>query len=652
MPGDDFTGVRRATTTKAITLDPLLAGTGTESSPYLIEDQQDFEVLTVCSGVDKYFKQTANIATNSSFAGQSSFSGHYDGNGKTIDIRESPSMSQSIFGDVSGTSEAVRSSIKNLDVIAGARLGFSCSNSVIASALNFAEFDDVNLTGAVIKADCDGGLLALTVRNSIVKNSSIAGQIKIIFHSLMTGGLASYAENSQFTNVQCNLDVGFDQNEPFVDARFVGGCVGVSNSSSYTRVSSTGTIDFADDNLMMVRLMGLGGLLGESYEDMILESSSAVTITTKEGDQVGGLVGMANNTTINRSFNTGSVSVTDGSGTGGLVGYSTNSTVSNSYSTGSVTGAYMVGGLVGNMQSNSSISKSYATGLVTSANAEMTRGLVGYSSNSNIFDSFWKILPGGVASTVEPFGQEVPKLPGELKKISTFVGWNISATPSSSHDWAICQNANGGYPYLAWQSVANGCPRTFLEGSKVSVTGLAYVGSTLSAVPANFDPLATLTYQWYAGEAQISGATSAYYQPVADLKGKKISVLVFASKDGYISQSVSSGQTVLAGAPKATTAVVGGFAAKTSKATTASKAAVTKALKGIGIVLSVKCEGFASGKKLTATQKALATARANTVCSAIKAAHKTATTRSSATVAKKTDKIVEGVRVTITSVKP
>jgi hypothetical protein len=108
---------------------------------------------------------------------------------------------------------------------------------------------------------------------------------------------------------------------------------------------------------------------------------------------------------------------------------------------------------------------------------------------------------------------------------------------------------------------------------------------------------------------------------------------------------------VVAGPPTASTGIVGGFTGKSSKLGSASKAAVTKTLKGLGVVLQIKCEGFITAKKLSAAQKKFAAARAVSVCAALKAKHKGATVRTSSTLAKKSYKIKEGVRVTITQVK-
>ena len=653
MAGDDFSGLATATATAtaAITVPVLLSGAGTTASPYLVANATDFAGVAVCSGAGVYFQQTQDISMPDTFLGQGNLKGHYDGNGKKLDISGVTQLQGPIFGSISGTSLATDTSVKNLDVVGSLTQDFmGCGNAVFAGSINFATIDDVNLTNAKMSSDCQGGLLARDISNSVVKNSSVTGEIDVLMFVMEAGGLAASANSTQFINNTCNVTFGPAELMPFMDMiRSLGACVGRSNNSSFTGVHSTGSINLANEDMMMVR--SIGGLIGESYQDVISDSSSSVSITISRGDGVGGLIGMSNLSTINRSFATGTISDTDGYEIGGLIGYAAASTVSNTYATGAVTANQYGGSLIGNMQAGTTLTKSYATGLVTVSQGGSSRGLVGNSDTASLTDSYWKILANGVPSTIESFGQEVPKHSGELKKASTFANWNISATPNSTHDWAICPGANGGYPYLAWQQPEGACARSFTPGASATMNGLAYVGGSMSVTPVGWDPLATMSYQWFDGATPILGATAAYFKPTSAQKGKLVSVKVIGTKDGYVSAEVMSASAKVAGAPLTATAVIGGFAAKSGKISAATKAAVTKTLKGAGTVLAVKCDAFATGKKLTAAQKKLATTRANAVCAMVKATHKSAASRSVTSIFKKTDKIAEGVRVTFTSVK-
>ena len=658
MAGDDFSGFvnQTATATKTATVPLLLSGAGTKASPYLVTNALDFASVKTCTGTGVYFQQTQDIAFTASFTGLGSFSGHYDGNGNDLDVSavaQTLNGRNPVFGNISGTTAASDTSVINLNVLGGQadEFDFGSSSSIFADSINYATIDNIHLSGSKMIARYRVGLLASSISNSVVKNSSVTGEIDVMMFVFEAGGLAATASDSQFSNVQCNITFGQSEIGPFMDELMsVGGCVGRSNNSSYTNVSSTGSLNYNSEDLRPLFAFGIGGLIGESYMDQVTDSSSSVSIDLSHVGGLGGLIGQTNLSTISRSFATGSLSNPQGSNTGGLIGFANASTINNVYATGAVSADSGSGSLIGAMQ-DTTLANAYATGLVTVSTPNSSRGLVGTSSSPDLVDSYWKILTNGVPSTIESWGQEVPKHAGELKKLSTFANWKISATPNSDHDWAICPEANGGYPYLAWQQPENACSRSFKPGAAATVVGLAYVGSSITATPANWDPLATLSYQWLDGTTPITGATAAVLPLNAALKGKSVSVRVTGAKAGYISSQMISTPVVVAGPPTASTGIVGGFTGKSSKLGSASKAAVTKTLKGLGVVLQIKCEGFITAKKLSAAQKKIATSRAVSVCSALKAKHNGATVKTSSTLAKKSYKIKEGVRVTITQVK-
>ena len=658
MAGDDFSAVPHAVADATVTTDVLMAGAGTSASPYLVVNQTDFAGLSTCSGAGVFFKQTADIVADSSLAGIASFSGHYDGDHKTIDLTASTSMNGSLFGNISGTALATDTTVSNLTVTGASMTNFGCSASVFANNVSYATLDGISITNSTVSGECQMGLLAQQISNSVVQNTDVSGTVNIRSFLDGVGALAASANSSQFLNDTCAVSFS-NANAPFMDMiNSVGGCVGRSDSSSYTRVSSSGSLILSTDNNMFMMMMDqIGGLIGYCNNDTILESSSSLGLDFSAMTHplpalgLGGLVGMANSTSITRSFATGAINAPAAQAIGGLVGYVYSSNISNSYATGSVTARYNAGALVGNMQS-SSVTNSLATGVVVVDQADSSHGLVGSSDNHAVTNSFWKINAAGVASTVESFGQEAAKFSGELKKPSTFAGWNMSATPSSANDWAICPDANGGYPYLAWQTVANGCARSFTAGAAASVTGIAYVGGTVSAVPANWDTLAIMSYQWMYGSTPIPLATSGTFTPAPGDAGKLLSVRVTGAKDGYISTMVDSSSVAVAAAPNAKLTVIGGFAANSKVASKATKAAVVKMLKNVGTVFSIKCDAFATGKKLTAAQKKLASARAAAVCALITAVKTSPVTTLRNSVAVKADKIKEGVRVTIVSLLP
>ena len=77
-----------------------------------------------------------------------------------------------------------------------------------------------------------------------------------------------------------------------------------------------------------------------------------------------------------------------------------------------------------------------------------------------------------------------------------------------------------------------------------SVTGVARVGSTLTAQPGVWGPApVSLSYSWLRDGSPIDAATGASYVPGADDVGRRISVAVTASKTGFNPVTRTSGQT-------------------------------------------------------------------------------------------------------------
>ena len=96
-----------------------------------------------------------------------------------------------------------------------------------------------------------------------------------------------------------------------------------------------------------------------------------------------------------------------------------------------------------------------------------------------------------------------------------------------------------------------------------TISGTAKVGYTLTARPGTWGPApVTLSYQWKANGAAISGATAATYKVAAATKGKKITVTVTGRKTGYVTTAKTSVSTatVAAGTLTAQTPSISGRA--------------------------------------------------------------------------------------------
>jgi hypothetical protein len=76
------------------------------------------------------------------------------------------------------------------------------------------------------------------------------------------------------------------------------------------------------------------------------------------------------------------------------------------------------------------------------------------------------------------------------------------------------------------------------------ISGTAKVGKTLTAAAGTWKPTPTTrTYQWYRDGHVIKGATKSTYKLTKSDKGKRITVAVAGSKDGYGTLTKQSAKT-------------------------------------------------------------------------------------------------------------
>ncbi len=221
-----------------------------------------------------------------------------------------------------------------------------------------------------------------------------------------------------------------------------------------------------------------GGLIGGNAGQIIKCSSTADVVATSA--HAGGLAGMHTNI-MEKCYATGNIS---GTGTvGGLVG-STTGTIKECYSLGQVTGANRTGGFAGEIGLNANVSNCYtSSNLVNQAYAG---GFAGYISGSNakvdkcyatgtfsnktgyaniggfagainaqasVTSSFWDTEVSGITTSAAGEG----KTTAELKSVATFVneGWDLvcESANGTSDIWALTEDGNNGYPFLAWQGL-------------------------------------------------------------------------------------------------------------------------------------------------------------------------------------------------------
>ncbi|WP_020143643.1 hypothetical protein [Terracoccus sp. 273MFTsu3.1] len=83
----------------------------------------------------------------------------------------------------------------------------------------------------------------------------------------------------------------------------------------------------------------------------------------------------------------------------------------------------------------------------------------------------------------------------------------------------------------------------FTAAPTPTISGTARVGAALKAMPGIWSPSATLSYQWRADGAAVTGATGSSFTPQAAQRGKRITVTVAARRDGFTPATRTSAAT-------------------------------------------------------------------------------------------------------------
>ena len=209
----------------------------------------------------------------------------------------------------------------------------------------------------------------------------------------------------------------------------------------------------------------IGGLAGQNELGNISNCfSTGIVANGWYSGEMGGLVGK-NCGNIRNCYST--CDVRGGfhtSCTGGLVGHNEGN-ISESYSMGDATsisggpiGYVYIGGLAG--YNKSIINKCYSTGAVSDmGHFPHPGGLVGYSDQGTVLNSFWDVNTSGQTTSAGGTG----KTTDEMQTQSTFTDarWDfVGETANGYYDfWRMC-NEGLEYPKLAWQYLSGDivCP--------------------------------------------------------------------------------------------------------------------------------------------------------------------------------------------------
>ncbi|MDR4988959.1 MAG: LamG-like jellyroll fold domain-containing protein [Bacteroidales bacterium] len=490
----------------------IIDGDGSEENPYQIATWENLKWLSETSGVwDKYFIQTDDITNpdswfNFSRIGNSSipFSGNYNGNDHTI---------------------------SNL------RIEYNCGthNSQHVGFFRYtsnAVITNLGLINVSVRGFREVGGLIGRASGTTVHNCFTTGHIKgIDYNSYYLGGLIGKAENSTITDSYSSCDVYYGV------TGFAGGLIGRNISSTVTNCHATGNINVINHNA--------GGLIGHNIGTSVI-SRSYSTGSVVATNNSGGLVGW-NEAVIKKSYSIGNVTGRSwADGAGGLVGRNENGSITNCYATGSVNGSYSCGGLVGNNH-DGSVSKSYSTGAVNGSGFNIG-GLVGANSaGGSVTYSFWDMEASGMEDSSGGTG----KTTRQMQTFGTFAnaGWDFvqETINGTDHIWGINDNANNGYPFLAWQDYVSddvriwmGTDNNWTETANWSA-GILPGDETRIAIGGGMDHYPVITGEAEVKEITIATTASLTISPTGVITVSN-SLINEANEDGLIIQQSAAGK--------------------------------------------------------------------------------------------------------------
>jgi len=410
---------------------PTVAGSGTESDPYLIHTAEQLNAigLFLCEW-DKHFKLMGDIdlsgykGTDFNIIGyyvkrnspdNKPFTGVFDGNGKKISNFSYTSTDRNdigLFGHVSGHIKDLGLINPNVDAGTGYRVG-SLVGRLKEGTINNCYAEGANVAGH----DWVGGLVGWNSYGTI-SNCYSAGSVTGIDN---VGGLVG-DNGGTITNCYSSGEVSGNWR--------VGGLVGWNSYGTITNCYATGSV--AGHNFV-------GGLVGFNNGSI---TNSHSTGTVNGNYSVGGLVGgNGEYSYITNCYSVGSVS--GQACVGGLVGYNSPGTITNCYSTGSVTGHNSVGGLVGWNSSNGTIINCYSIGSVSGD--YYVSGLVG-DNRGEVTDSFWDTQTSGQIISDGGTGKTTAEM--QTKSTFTDAGWDfVGESVNGTEDiWWILEGRE--YPRL------------------------------------------------------------------------------------------------------------------------------------------------------------------------------------------------------------
>ncbi|MGL6201953.1 MAG: SpaA isopeptide-forming pilin-related protein [Lachnospiraceae bacterium] len=348
-------------------------GSGSATSPYLIEDALDLYQLAInVNGGNRYTGFVFELSGDIDISGYENwpgigystsiyFAGSFNGNGHTISgLRGTGGSNYGLFGYVEGAS------INNVNLeLGGALSGSSNVGAFVGCVGAKTEINDCSVEGKgkiVSGASRIGGFAGWVYSTSSASTITNCSVIDIITNatSNYAAGFAGVIYNAKITYCKAS-------NIAASSAIYTGGFAGVTHGNGNYKTYLTNC--FAEGGTITGRGYAIGGFCGAPYEGSeYLNCYAQVDVTTTSAGEAD---------------------------MGGFAGYFYDTAkVTNCYSTGSVTAKYsgntFVGGFVGRIAGTASAIKCYSSGTVSAVGSSNVGAFAGSRvTSSTVTDCFY-----------------------------------------------------------------------------------------------------------------------------------------------------------------------------------------------------------------------------------------------------------------------
>lgn len=328
--------------------------------------------------------------------------------------------------------------------------------NIFGLTINRSGEDNVGLFGAV-----DGA----TINNVTLVGGSITGGQSV-------GAIVGSARDSVISNSTNSTAVNGDYN--------IGGIVGDAQNSTLTNLINTGTIGAAtgDGNR-------IGGLIGNLQESSLGGNSYNLGAVTSVGHDVGGLVGHAYDATIGDGTNLvyNRLDVTGAYNVGGIVGNMEGSTVQNAENSGTVTATlYSVDNDGDSNGKYNYHSAQYNSVRLENVNVANVGGIVGSATDAyrqddgdyiKVSSTIKDVTNTGEVSSSKVEGQEYYAAGNVGGVVGSAVNTNITNATNKENSVRGAHNVGGIAGYFSGTGTIN---KGINDGGDIMATGARYDG--------------------------------------------------------------------------------------------------------------------------------------------------------------------------------